>query len=43
MNTLPIIKPGQVIPITGGLVKYTDGNGKVRHLRVRVISVVKKI
>ena len=43
MNNLPIIKPGQVIPITGGLVKYTDGNEKVRHLRVFVIPNKKKI
>lgn len=31
---LPIIKPGQVVPASGGLVAYKDGNGKKKFLRV---------
>jgi hypothetical protein len=31
---LPLIKPGQVIPASGGLVAYKDGNGKRKLLRV---------
>lgn len=37
MTNLPIIKPGQVVPLTGGLVEYVDGNGKVKLLRVMCI------
>lgn len=39
-NPLPLVKPGQVIPASGGLVAYKDGNGKRRLLRV--ICIPKK-
>ncbi len=38
----PIIKPGQVIPASGGLVEYKDGTGTPRLLRVLVIPHRKK-
>jgi hypothetical protein len=36
--TYPIVKPGNVIPASGGLVEYKDGNGTKRMLLVRVFQ-----